>query len=91
MFGRVPAATDEDFIIWRSAQTSRKTKDLIKRETINAELLALKMIFNRLVESKILRESPARSIKQLKLNDRSFYVISDEEEKLYLLKNQAYV
>ncbi len=62
----------EDFIVWRSGQTSRKTKEFITRETINGELLVLKMIFNRLVELKILRDNPARKVKQLKANERSF-------------------
>ncbi len=75
----------EDFIVWRSGQTSRKTKDFITRETINNELLTLKIILKRLVEARILRTSPARAVKQLKANDRNFHVISSDEEKLYLL------
>ncbi len=75
----------EDFIVWRSCQTSRKTKDFITRETINNELLTLKIILKRLVESRILRDSPARGVKQLKANDRNFHVITGDEEKLYLL------
>ncbi len=75
----------EDFIVWRSSQTSRKTKDFITRETINNELLTLKIILKRLVESRILRTSPARAVKQLKANDRNFHVITGDEEKLYLL------
>lgn len=43
------------------------------------------MILKRLVESKILRENPARNVKQLKPNERSFHVITPDEEKLYLL------
>lgn len=75
----------EDFIVWRSGQTSRKTKDFITRETINNELLTLKIILKRLVEARILRDSPARAVKQLKANDRNFHVITGDEEKLYLL------
>lgn len=43
------------------------------------------MIFKRLTESQILRDNPAQEVKQLKANERSFHVISTEEEKLYLL------
>ncbi len=75
----------EDFMVWRSGQTSRKTKDFITRETINNELLTLKMILKRLVESRVLRSSPAFGVKQLKANERSFHVITNDEEKLYLL------
>jgi integrase/recombinase XerD len=63
----------------------KKTKDFITRETINNELLTLKMIFKRLAESKILRNNPADGIKQLKANERNFHVITIDEEKLYLL------
>lgn len=82
---RIAKKNVEDFIVWRSGQTSRKTKDFITRETINNELLTLKIIFKRLVESKILRDNPAQSVKQLKANERSYHVISTDEEKLYLL------
>ncbi len=75
----------EDFIVWRSGQTSRKTKEFITRETVNLELTALKTILNRLLDAKILRDNPARKIKQLKANERSFHVISNDEQKLYLL------
>ncbi len=82
---RINKKTVEDFIVWRSGQTSRKTKDFITRETINNELLTLKMILKRLVESKVLRDNPARGVKQLKANERNFHVITRDEEKLYLL------
>jgi integrase len=75
----------ESFIAWRARQTSRKTKDFITRETINNELLTLKIILKRLVESKILRNNPAFGVKQLKANDRNFHVITHDEEKRYLL------
>ncbi len=82
---RIAKKNVEDFVVWRSGQTSRKTKDFITRETINNEMLTLKMIFKRLVESRILRDNPARAVKQLKANERSYHVISYDEEKLYLL------
>ncbi len=82
---RINKKNVEDFIVWRSGQTSRKTKDFITRETINNELLTLKMILKRLVGSKILRDNPARGVKQLKANERNFHVITRDEEKLYLL------
>ncbi len=82
---RVQKKNIEDFIVWRSGQISRKTKEFITRETVNLELTALKTIFNRLLDAKILRDNPARKIKQLKANERSFHVISSDEQKLYLL------
>lgn len=82
---RIQKKSIEDFIIWRSGQTSRKTKEFITRETVNLELTVLKTIFSRLVDAKILREDPARKVKQLKANERQFHVISGEEERLYLM------
>jgi integrase len=82
---RIQKKNIEDFIVWRSRQTSRKTKDFITRETVNLELTALKTIFNRLLDAKILRDNPARKVKQLKANERSFHVISPDEEKIYLM------
>lgn len=82
---RIETKTVEKFVIWRSSQKSRKTGEFITRETVNHELLTLKMIFNRLIESKILRENPARSVKRLSENDRQFHVLTYEEEKRYLL------
>jgi integrase len=82
---RISKKNIEDFIVWRSGQTSRKTKEFITRETINLELTALKTIFNRLLDAKILRDNPARKVKQLKANERSFHVISNDEQKLYLM------
>ncbi len=75
----------EKFILWRSKQTSKKTGETITRGTINFELIILKTIFKRLVSAKILLESPAREVKQLAKNERSFHVISETEEKQYLL------
>jgi integrase len=75
----------EKFIQWRSGQTSRKTKDLITRDTINNELIVLKTIFKRLVSSDVLPKSPASGIRQLAGNDRSFHVLTPEEERKYLL------
>ena len=82
---RINKKNIEDFIVWRSGQTSRQTKETITRETINIELRVLKTIFSRLFEAKVLRDSPARTVKQLKANERSFHVISKDEEKIYLL------
>jgi integrase len=74
----------ESFITWRSSQISRKTKQEITRETINRDVLALKMIFRRLFDSNILRDNPAKGVKQLKSNDRNFHVISKDEQIKYL-------
>lgn len=75
----------EKFVTWRSNQTSRKTQTKITRGTVNRELIILKKIFKRLVNEKVLLDSPARTVKLLKENDASFHVITDDEERLYLM------
>ena len=75
----------EKFIVWRSEQVSRKTKKPITRETINHEMLVLKMIFSRLFNAKTLRNNPAIFIKKLSKNEKQFHVITADEEKQYLL------
>jgi integrase len=82
---RIEQKDIEKFILWRSKQTSSKTKELITRDTINNELIVLKTIFKRLVSSGVLGKSPAQDIKQLAANERSFHVLSNDEEKKYLL------
>lgn len=81
----IEAKDVEKFVVWRSGQTSRKTKDKITRGTVNRELITLKKIFKRLVNEDVLRSDPARSVKLLKENDATFHVITDDEERLYLM------
>lgn len=81
---RIKPKDVENYIIWRSSQKSRKTGDYITRETVNHELLTLKIIFNRLIDARILPDNPARKIKQLKSNERQFHVLTYDEEKRYL-------
>lgn len=75
----------ENFIVNRSTQNSKNTGKPITRETINLELVVLKMLFKRLLTSKVIRENPAALIKKLPGNDRTFHVISANEEKIYLM------
>ncbi len=82
---RIETKDIEKFIVWRCGQTSKKTGAFITRETVNHELLTVKMIFNRLIESKILRDNPARTVKRLSENERQFHVLTYDEEKKYLL------
>jgi integrase len=81
----IEAKDVEKFVVWRSGQTSRKTKDKITRGTVNRELITLKKIFKRLVNEGVLRNNPAQTVKLLKENDADFHVLSDDEEKIYLL------
>ncbi|MDQ3321016.1 MAG: phage integrase SAM-like domain-containing protein [Acidobacteriota bacterium] len=78
---RIETKDVEKFITWRSGQTSRKTKAAMSRETINREVLTLKIIFNRLIDARILQTNPARSIKRLPENETTFHIITEDEEK----------
>lgn len=81
----IESKTVEKFVVWRSGQMSQKTKSKITRGTVNRELITLKKIFKRLVNEEILSRNPTTVIKLLKENDASFHVISDDEERLYLM------
>ncbi len=82
---RIEPKDVEKFVIWRSGQISRKTKKMITRDTVNFELITLKSVFKRLVLAGTLTRSPAQGVKQLAENERSFHVLTDEEEKIYLM------
>lgn len=82
---RIETKDVEKFIVWRSGQISRKTKTFIRRETINRELIALKRIFKRLINEELLSKNPTIAVKLLKANEAEFHVITDDEEKIYLL------
>jgi len=75
----------ENYIQNRCRQKSRKTKDFITRGTVSLELIALKMLFQRLIDNEIISKNPAQKIKQLPENERQFHVITEQEEKLYLM------
>jgi integrase len=75
----------EKYIFWRRSQISKRTKEPIKRETVNKELTVLKNIFRNLADENILKKNPAKNIKHLPENDLSFHVITPTEEKEYLL------
>lgn len=82
---RITPEDVEKFILHRCRQTSKKTGKLVTHDTVNLELIALKTVFRRLVASDILLKSPAKEVKQLSKNERSFHVLSDDEEKIYLM------
>lgn len=78
----------EKFVVWRSNQISQKTRCPITRGTVNRELITLKKIFKRLVNDEILFKNPSIPVKLLKENDAEFHVITDDEERLYLMACQ---
>lgn len=75
----------EDFIKWRSGHKSRKTKQLVTRDTVNREMVIIKKILRRLAESGKIPIDHGRSVSALRTNDLSFHVITDAEESAYLL------
>lgn len=82
---RIEAKHVEQYIIWRSKQSSQKTGALITSGTVNLEIIALKTILKRLVSSEHLTKNIAAGVKLLSENERRFHVLSREHEKLYLM------
>lgn len=85
---RIDAKFIEQFVVWRKNQESRKKhfgNGRITRGTVNRELIILKKIFKRLVNDETLSKNPAHTVKLLKENDAAFHVITDDEERLYLM------
>jgi len=75
----------EKFVFARTSQISRKTKKPITRETVKCELCCLKLLFQRVCDAELLEKNPARLVKKLPENERTFHVISDAERKRYSL------
>lgn len=48
-------------------------------------MLNLKGILKRLIDTKILRDNPARAVKQLTEDVNEFHILTDDEERRYLL------
>lgn len=82
---RIEPKDIEKYMLWRSKQISQKTRLPISNTTINLELVAIKTIFKRLVASDFLAKNPAAGIRQLSENERKFHVLTEEEERLYLM------
>jgi integrase len=82
---RIEPKDIEKYIFKRLAQTSRKTQKPITRTTVNMEVVVLKTIFKRLVSGGFLNASPASDIKRLAKDELNFHVITEKEEKVYLL------
>lgn len=75
----------EKFVTWRSKQISKKTGLPITRGTVNREMITLKKIFKRLMNDEVISSDPTAKVKLLKENDAEFHVITDHEEKIYLM------
>jgi len=75
----------ENFRVWRSLQTSQRTKKPITRTTINRETTVLKQILRDLIDNKQLTHDPTRGVRLLPENDLNFHVITEDEEPVYLM------
>lgn len=75
----------EKFILWRSQQISKKTGEEISRDTINLELVVIKTLFKRLLKAGVLDKSPAEFVHLLAKNKRKFHVLTDDEERRYIM------
>lgn len=75
----------EKYQIWRSKQISKKTKLEITADTINMELIVLKTIFRRLFAAGHIKKNPTAETKLLPKNKRKFYVLTEDDERRYLM------
>ncbi len=94
---RISSVEVEKFKEWRSKQTKQPptkklknnkkatTKLVIKPATVNKELACLKIIFNHFIKSDILIKNPVSRVKFLKENNEIYVVLTEAEEKLYLM------
>jgi integrase len=57
----------------------------IKPATVNRELACLKSLFNRFIKDDVLLKNPVGKVKFLKEESEQMRVVSDEEERLYLM------
>lgn len=64
---------------------SPKTKRKLKPVTVSHELLTLRMIFNRLIDSDVMPKSPARKVKLLNAPIAPRRILTIEEQKVYLM------
>jgi integrase len=75
----------DDYKIFRSKQTSRKTGELMTRDTTNLELITLKRMFKEMLALGNITSNPTIEVKLLKKSEDKFHVITEEEELIYLI------
>lgn len=97
MLDRISPNEIEKFKEWRSKQKKQLpnkqllnnkkvlTKALIKPATVNKELACLKIVFNHFIKKDVIVKNPVSRVKFLQEDNEIFFVLSDTEEKLYLL------
>jgi integrase len=57
----------------------------LKPATVNRELACLKSLFNRFIKDNVVLKNPVSQVKFLKEESDQMRVVSDEEERLYLM------
>lgn len=87
----------EKFKQWRSTQKKQPptlklkknknavTKFTIKPATVNKELACLKIVFNHFIKKDVVVKNPVSRVKFLQENNEIFIVLTESEEKLYLM------
>ena len=82
---KITPETVEKFKIHRSINKSKTTGRLLKPNTVNHELLTLRMVLNRLVDFDILSRNPARKVKLLDVVKESVKILNQKEQRKYLM------
>ena len=87
----------EKYKIWRSKQKKKAPARLLKKKknattnktlkpaTVNKELATLKIIINHFIKADVLLKNPVSKVKFLKEDNNNYVVLTQEEEKLYLM------
>lgn len=87
----------EKYKIWRSKQKKKVPDRLLKKKKqattnktlkpaiINKELATLKIILNYFIKANVLLKNPVSKVKFLKEDNNNYVVLTQEEEKLYLM------
>ncbi len=87
----------EKYKIWRSKQRKKAparmlkknknaiTNKILKPATVNKELATLKIIINHFIKADVLLKNPVSKVKFLKEDNNNYVVLTQEEEKLYLM------
>lgn len=85
----------ERFKTWRKSTRRRSqkkkqskqttTQPFIRPATINREMSVLRILFNRHIKNNLLVKNPVSGVKFLKEENEQMRVVSEDEEKLYLM------
>ncbi len=87
----------EKYKVWRSSQKKKAPTRMLKKNknattnktlkpaTVNKELATLKIILNHFIKAGVLQSNSVSKVKFLKEDNNNYVVLTQEEERLYLM------